>query len=355
MGFRQGGPAGFGLRRMLIDETGMQKGVLKRGQHKSLQTDRVILVPGPEHEQEMVRRIYHLFVEGGKTEREIAATLNEEGVRTDLNRPWTRSTIHQILTNEKYVGNNVYNRTSNKLKRKRTVNSPETWVRSEGAFDPLVPLSLFHMAQGIIRERSRKVSDEEMLERLKLLYQKFGYLSGIVIDECDEAPLSGAYRYRFGSLIRAYELIGFRPDRDYRYIEVNRQLRQLHPKIVLQVIQDIRKLGAQASSCKTTDLITINQEFSVSVVIARHFRTPAGTSRWKVRFDAGLRPDITVAVRMDKDNGGALDYYLLPRIDFGQTALRIADENGAALDTYRYDTLDYLLYVAERVSLYEVA
>nr|WP_262690606.1 recombinase family protein [Kordiimonas aestuarii] len=73
MGFRQGGPAGFGLRRMLIDETGMQKGVLKRGQHKSLQTDRVILVPGPEHEQEMVRRIYHLFVEGGKTEREIAA------------------------------------------------------------------------------------------------------------------------------------------------------------------------------------------------------------------------------------------------------------------------------------------
>ncbi len=228
-------------------------------------------------------------------------------------------------------------------------------MRSDGVFDPLVPLSLFHMAQGIIRERSRKVSDEEMLERLKLLYQKFGYLSGIVIDECDEAPLSGAYRYRFGSLIRAYELIGFRPDRDYRYIEVNRQLRQLHPKIVLQVIQDIRKLGAQASSCKTTDLITINQEFSVSVVIARHFRTPAGTSRWKVRFDAGLRPDITVAVRMDKDNDGALDYYLLPRIDFGQTALRIADENGAALDTYRYDTLDYLLYVAERVSLYEVA
>src|SRR5439155_1121737 len=50
LGFRQGGPAGYGLRRMLISITGDEKGVLKRGEHKSLQTDRVVLVPGPESE-----------------------------------------------------------------------------------------------------------------------------------------------------------------------------------------------------------------------------------------------------------------------------------------------------------------
>src|SRR5690606_9957022 len=47
LGYRQGGPAGFGLRRMLIDEYGKEKGELKPGQRKSLQTDRVILVPEP--------------------------------------------------------------------------------------------------------------------------------------------------------------------------------------------------------------------------------------------------------------------------------------------------------------------
>jgi hypothetical protein len=47
MGFRQGGPAGFGLRRVLIDRSGQFKGELKRGEHKSLQIDRVILMPGP--------------------------------------------------------------------------------------------------------------------------------------------------------------------------------------------------------------------------------------------------------------------------------------------------------------------
>ena len=46
-GFRQGGPAGFGLRRMLIDQAGKPKSELKPGEEKSLQTDRVVLVPGP--------------------------------------------------------------------------------------------------------------------------------------------------------------------------------------------------------------------------------------------------------------------------------------------------------------------
>src|SRR6202040_1444136 len=50
LGFRQGGPAGYGLRRQLIDQSGAQKGELARGEHKSIQTDRVVLVPGPGSE-----------------------------------------------------------------------------------------------------------------------------------------------------------------------------------------------------------------------------------------------------------------------------------------------------------------
>src|SRR5471032_1345198 len=50
MGFKQGGTSGFGLRRMLIDQSGQQKAVLKMGEQKSLQTDRVVLIPGPDEE-----------------------------------------------------------------------------------------------------------------------------------------------------------------------------------------------------------------------------------------------------------------------------------------------------------------
>src|SRR5690606_28918533 len=46
-GYRQGGAAGYGLRRRLIDQAGAPKGELARREHKSIQTDRVVLIPGP--------------------------------------------------------------------------------------------------------------------------------------------------------------------------------------------------------------------------------------------------------------------------------------------------------------------
>src|SRR3984957_14954183 len=86
MGFKQGGTAGFGLRRVLVDQSGQQKAVLKMGEHKSLQTDRVILIPGPDEEVKTVRWMYSAFVDEGKSESEIAKTLNAQGVLTDFGR-----------------------------------------------------------------------------------------------------------------------------------------------------------------------------------------------------------------------------------------------------------------------------
>ncbi len=104
LGFRQGGMAGYGLRRMRIDQNGDHKGILEHGQYKSLQTDRVILVPGPEDEVETVRWMYRQFVDGGRLEGEIAGLLNGKGIVSDLGRLWTHGTVHQVLTNEKYIG-----------------------------------------------------------------------------------------------------------------------------------------------------------------------------------------------------------------------------------------------------------
>src|SRR5712671_4357862 len=80
LGYRQGGAAGFGLRRQLIDQTGTAKEQLDRGQHKSIQTDRVILVPGPNPEIDTVRWLYKSFVTDCRDEAEIAADLNSGGV-----------------------------------------------------------------------------------------------------------------------------------------------------------------------------------------------------------------------------------------------------------------------------------
>ncbi len=230
MGYRQGGTAGFGLRRMLIDQSGQQKGMLKIGEQKSIQTDRVILVPGPDDEVAAVRWIYDAFVREGKNEREIAEILNSRGILTDFARRWSRGTVHEVLTNEKYIGNNLYHRTSFKLKLKHIVNPRERWIRAENVFQPIIEPTQFFTAQGIILARSRRFTDEEMLGKLRAVLGKHGRVSGLLIDEEDDAPSSAAFRHRFGSLVRAYQLIGYTPEIDYSFLEVNRALRERHTR-----------------------------------------------------------------------------------------------------------------------------
>ena len=350
LGFRQGGNAGYGLRRQLIDEHRQPKGELLPGMQKSLQTDRVVLVPGPPQEVDTVRRMYHLFVEG-QTEQEIAQGLNAEGYRTDLDRPWTRATVHQVLTNEKYVGHNVYNRTSFKLKKRRVRNPPDIWVRADGAFASIVQPSLFEAVRRIIQDRARRFSDDEMLTRLSGLLEQKGWLSGLVIDECEDMPSTGAYRSRFGSLLRAYQLIGYSPGRDYDYVEINRLLRSMHQRVLNDAVEGIEGAGGHVSIDGATDLLTLNDEFTTSIVIARCFSMPTGARRWKVRLDASFRPDITLAIRMDHDNREALDYYLLPRIDISEPRLHLTEENGFMVDTYRCDSIQAFYALASRTQI----
>ena len=354
LGFKQGGTAGYGLRRMRVDQSGVPQGILKIGEHKSLQTDRVILVPGPDEEIDTVRWIYRQFVDGGKVEHEIAALLNEKGIKTDLARPWTRATVHRVLTSEKYIGNNVFNRHSFKLKKKHVVNSPDMWIRADGVFEAIVEPELFYTAQGMIRERHRRFSDEEMLNRLKRLFESHGYLSGLIINEASDMPSSAAYHIRFGSLVRAYELVGFRPDRDYRYVEINRALRRMHGEIVANTIASIDALGGAVRQDPETDLVTVNGEFTASIAIARCQQAPAGGRRWKIRLDTGLAPDITVAIRMDGANQVPLDYYLLPLSDMATDRIRLSEENGLMFDAFRFDSLEFFFAMAERAKVSEI-
>lgn len=356
LGYRQGGPAGYGLRRHLVNERNELKAPLTRGEQKSLQTDRVILVPGPPEEVRTVERIYRLFVIEHRSEREIATVLNEEGRKTDLGQPWSRGIVRQILANEKYIGNNVYNRISFKLKQKRVVNAPDMWVRADGAFEAVIPRGLFEAAQAILAQRAKRFSDDELLSMLSNLLSARGALSGIIIDEVEDMPSTSAYRHRFGSLLRAYQLIGYVPDRDYRYLETNRALRLMHPAIVADTVSEIERIGGFVQRDETTDVLTVNHEVSLSLVVVRCQSTPAGTLRWKIRLDACRKPDITVAVRLDAENRAARDYYLLPWLDVGSSqGIRMAEDNGVHLDAYRTDTLDPLYHLLRRHQLRRAA
>ncbi|MFV0420980.1 recombinase family protein [Oleidesulfovibrio sp.] len=350
-GYRQGGVAGYGLRRMLLDEAGHRKQELVIGQRKSLLTERVILIPGPEEEKDNVLWIYDQFIKGMR-ESEIATHLNQRGVCNQFGRPWSRGTVREVLTNEKYIGTNVFNRTSNKMKSKTKVNPEGEWIRKEGAFEPLVDMERFYTVRGIYRERSKKLTDTELLQGLRELYDRQGRLSALIIDEAGSLPPSSLFRTRFGGLLRAYRMIGYTPERDYQYVAINQRLRALHFEIVADVINRVEALcGRHILVDPESCLMELNYNLFISIVISRCVATSSGGRRWNIRFDTGLRPDITIAVRMNLNNEAIHDYYILPALEFSYDLLKLYERNIGFLDSFRTDSLENMLSLSVNIPL----
>ncbi len=353
-GFRQGAQPGYGLRRQIIDERGNPKGFLGFKEKKGMLTDRVRLAPGSDIEIQTISLVYKLFIKEGMHRTAIANHLNSHGIRTDLGRLWTRHAVHQLLTNEKYIGNNVYNRVCAKLKGPRIPNPPDNWIRCTGAWEGIVSPDLFFRARDILAARSNNIGDKKMLGLLSGLLQRSGRLTSRLIDEQVDMPSPHIYTKHFGSLLQAYKRIGYRPEHSYQHLEENKVLRgSWRSSVVSSLVEKLRSFGALVEHSAKTDLLKINNEWTLSVVPFRCHTTREGRCRWWVNFDTLLQPDLTVAIRLNRDNKSALDYYLIPRIDIEYWPRHITENNDSVTGTYRFHSLDFLIELAGRSPLTE--
>ena len=209
LGYRTGGSAPFGLRRLLVDQNGSPKSYLAYGERKSIQTDRIVLVPGEPQKIETVLRIFDAFVNRGKQETEIARDLNRDGIPSARGKLWVDQSIHTVLTNENYIGNLVWNRQSLKLKAGLVRNPPDQWIRTSGVIEPIIDRKLFERARSIRAKRATRLSREERLEALRRLLRKHRILNIALIEKTAGVPSVHSYAYWFGSLRNAYRLVGF--------------------------------------------------------------------------------------------------------------------------------------------------
>ena len=126
LGYNQGGKPIYGFRRELRDQEGLARFVLRRGEQKALATDRVVTVPGPPEELEIIRRIFRMYVRRKMTLEAIADTLNKEGTPATGRNGWQARIVRAVLTSELCVGRYTYNRTTKRLQAARRRN-PENF------------------------------------------------------------------------------------------------------------------------------------------------------------------------------------------------------------------------------------
>jgi DNA invertase Pin-like site-specific DNA recombinase len=342
MGFWQGGPPGFGLQRLMIDEHGNPKGLLTRGQRKHLQSDRVILQPGPPEELELVRDVFRQFALEHKSDSEIARVLNRRGTLNQYGRRWTSWTIRCLLMNENYIGNYVYNRRTFRLRQKGRHNSRNLWVRATGVFEAIVDPALFTLAQQRKSGRRHHLSDRELLARLSSVLREKGQLSRTVIDEAEDLPCHSTYVARFGSLRNAYQQIEYFPKSKFDYIDNGNLLIESVNGLAEQIIAKIATAGGKATFNKTTDVLRINGKLAISMLIARCRRTASGRLRWTVRRRKNMSRALIIALRVDETGIKVMDYLLLPATDFNVDRMEFSELNRFRIKSCRFDTVDAL-------------
>lgn len=137
---------------------------------------KLIIVPD---EADIVRRIYAEYMDG-KTFLQIRRGLEKDGIKNGAgNTKWWESNIRQILTNEKYIGDALLQKTYtvSVLEKKRSQNDgnlPKYYV--EGCHEAIIDKDVFLRVQAEIKRRSNLITDGK-----KRVYSGKYALSGIVI------------------------------------------------------------------------------------------------------------------------------------------------------------------------------
>ena len=115
------------------------------------------LVINPE-EAEVVKRIYREYL-SGKSYYAIGQGLTADGIRTAAGKDyWLASTLKKILTNEKYIGDALLQKTitTDFLNKKRVANKgivPQYYV--ENSHEAIIPRELFMQVQEEMVRRAR--------------------------------------------------------------------------------------------------------------------------------------------------------------------------------------------------------
>jgi DNA invertase Pin-like site-specific DNA recombinase len=314
-GLWPGAMPGYGLRRMLVSDNLTPKQLMKFGERKNLRTDRTLLVPGPPEEILVVKEIFRLYGEERRSFPYIARKLNNLGIQRHSNVGWTYQAIRQIILNEKYTGSIIWGRYTQKLRSRPVPVAREKWIVVPEAFQPIVDCTTFEAARTVWANKAWQLSDEEYLGRLRALQETTGRLNARLINESSLTPSCSAYISRFGTLLRAYELIGYRRTDTFKIrrlsnLRITRMYRSLYVRL-RKLFPDVN--ATHESSRARPKTLRFSTGLSVAIAICHAEKTLRGEQRWRFESHHAQRSGlVTLLCFCGPKNIGIAHYCVIP-------------------------------------------
>jgi DNA invertase Pin-like site-specific DNA recombinase len=280
-GFKMGGRSTYGLRRMLVSADGKPKQLLAIGERKSIHNDRVIIMPGPDDELQVVREIFASAIEG-KTPTDIARQLNSRCVPFSPHQPtWKPQTVASLIRNPVYAGCNTWGRTTQRLKSGNHDLPSAQWVVAPGSLAAIVPPETFNAARSAILW---KLTDEEILEGLRGVLKRHGAVTEAILAADRDAPSYMTCKYHFGTLKAALERIGYSHGVNYslarrRGKEIQRKHRQLVETLGRRFPKSVQVVSEPHSPKK---LLLVDGSICVHVQFAIPRQTSPESWAWRI-------------------------------------------------------------------------
>jgi hypothetical protein len=236
-----------------------------------------------------------------------------------------------MLTNPKYAGCLVFNRSSQTLGTKSVLNPPDKWSVIRNAFPAVVSPELFERTQAKIRNQVIRRTDEQLLAELRAYIQATG--KGLpCIRKTGDLANAATYRYRFGSLLTAYKAVGYRPNKQsLEGLQLRRRIAALRAELNQQLHAELVAAGIEG--------IPDKHGFHFAAVtalleIARPYKSQ-GQLRWRV-CSSRLREKRCLAVaRLASDNFAVKDFVLFADHPVGTRGFTFSEgRNASECSTY---------------------
>jgi DNA invertase Pin-like site-specific DNA recombinase len=320
LGYRQGGQPGYGLRRLLVSPDGQRKQSLAPGERKNIADDRVVQIPGPPDEVACVREIYRLFLNEKMSFTAIASELDRREIRYPNRTTWNPWAVKNILTHPKYVGLNVYGRSSMRLYTRKLDIPRSDWTICPRAFEPLIDPSTYEKAQSVMASYTRNRTNDHLLQDLKSIFAKEGKLDTYSIEARRGVASLTTYRSRFGSISRAIRQAGYQCQVTEESLQKDRNIRALREKlmedIVLASAGRVRIDDRKNYRFRTCLRVKSSRQL-VAVAVARCYKGYKGGYRWRIRCSRNERNLIILLAHVNETNDGLSDLFVAPPLRKG--------------------------------------
>jgi hypothetical protein len=108
----------------VIDTYGTVGGGSK-GHYKKQKSEKVLLMPGDEHEAAAVREIFHQHFIAGWCGKKIANLLNSKGIRSPRGKGWSQRQVESIYEQSSYTGCSIGHKTSSAIYHEQSPQTPK--------------------------------------------------------------------------------------------------------------------------------------------------------------------------------------------------------------------------------------